>query len=264
MFDALAPLRSRPIPDLAEARRAKENYRETPIAACAEGREALQNAKDAGLFAVNHYANPYNPPYWTRVAGAVEGVWLRSGVLARLCSVEARLNAEGLRLHLFDGWRPRAVQAFFHEVWTPRELQRRRPDLTGAALAAEVARYWAAPSDGPDFPAPHATGAAVDVTIRIIDGDPLWMGSMFDDASPLAHPDRYERALGPDASFSDEEARANRRLLHWLMREAGFAFHPDEWWHFSYGDQMWARQTGAPAALYGLVHFDDALAEPPE
>ena len=54
-------------------------------------------------------------------------------------------------------------------------------------------------------------------------------------------------------SFSDEEARANRRLLHWLMVEEGFAGHPDEWWHFSWGDQMWAALTGAPAAHYGMA-----------
>ena len=50
-----------------------------------------------------------------------------------------------------------------------------------------------------------------------------------------------------------EEARANRRLLHWLMTEEGFAGHPDEWWHFSWGDQMWAALTGAPHAHYGAA-----------
>jgi len=39
--------------------------------------------------------------------------------------------------------------------------------------------------------------------------------------------------------------------LHWVMTEEGFAGHPDEWWHFSWGDQLWAKLTGAPAALYG-------------
>jgi D-alanyl-D-alanine dipeptidase len=52
-------------------------------------------------------------------------------------------------------------------------------------------------------------------------------------------------------SFSDEEARANRRLLHWVMAEEDFAGHPDEWWHFSWGDQMWAKLSGEMAAHYG-------------
>jgi D-alanyl-D-alanine dipeptidase len=37
------------------------------------------------------------------------------------------------------------------------------------------------------------------------------------------------------------------------MAEAGFANHPDEWWHYSYGDQTWAALTGRRAALYGLI-----------
>jgi D-alanyl-D-alanine dipeptidase len=37
------------------------------------------------------------------------------------------------------------------------------------------------------------------------------------------------------------------------MTEEGFAGLPDEWWHFSWGDQMWARLTSAPAAHYGLA-----------
>jgi D-alanyl-D-alanine dipeptidase len=27
--------------------------------------------------------------------------------------------------------------------------------------------------------------------------------------------------------------------------------HPNEWWHFSHGDQLWAWRSGRAAALYG-------------
>jgi D-alanyl-D-alanine dipeptidase len=82
------------------------------------------------------------------------------------------------------------------------------------------------------------------------------MGSLFDDASTLAHTAYFEDADTDAAfSFSNEEARANRRLLYWLMREAGFASNPTEWWHFSYGDQMWAQATGTPQALYAGAEF---------
>ena len=145
------------------------------------------------------------------------------------------------------------MQAYFHDVWMPRELQRRDRGLKGAALTQEVERYWAAPSEAADSPAPHATASAVDLTLRWKDGEALWMGSLFDDVTALAHRDRFESLEAGNFSFSDQEARANRRLLHWLMIEEGFAGHPDEWWHFSWGDQMWAALTGAPAAHYGLA-----------
>jgi D-alanyl-D-alanine dipeptidase len=145
------------------------------------------------------------------------------------------------------------VQAYFHDVWMPRELQRRDPALSGARLMEEVERYWSAPSESAQSPAPHATGAAVDLTLRWTDGETLWMGSLFDDVTRLAARDRFEFLDTENFSFSDREACANRRLLHWLMTEEGFAGHPDEWWHFSWGDQMWAALTGADAAHYGLA-----------
>ena len=101
-------------------------------------------------------------------------------------------RAAGLELFVFDAWRPREVQAYFHDVWMPRELQRRDPALTGAALTEEVERYWAAPSDSADSPAPHATAAAVDLTLRWKNGEALWMGSLFDDVTALANRDRFE------------------------------------------------------------------------
>jgi D-alanyl-D-alanine dipeptidase len=77
------------------------------------------------------------------------------------------------------------------------------------------------------------------------------MGSLFDDASQLAHTDRFETETDEEAfSFSNEEARANRRLLYWLMVDAGFASNPSEWWHFSFGDQMWAKLRNEAEALY--------------
>jgi D-alanyl-D-alanine dipeptidase len=35
------------------------------------------------------------------------------------------------------------------------------------------------------------------------------------------------------------------------MEVAGFAQHPNEWWHFSHGDQLWAWRLGHPSAHYG-------------
>src|SRR6185312_6487621 len=116
----------------------------------------------------------------------------------------------------------------------------------------EVGRYWSAPTANEDAPAPHSTGSALDLTLRWTGGDPLWMGSLFDDASPIAHRDRMETHADP-MSFSDTEARANRRLLHWIMSEEGFVGYSEEWWHFSYGDQQCAGR-----ALWqgeGLIRF---------
>jgi len=256
-FGPLQQLRERPIGDLSAARAARIGYRKrVPLARdnVLFGEKVVE-AREAGLKGENFYASSRNPPYWLPVEGATQKLLLRQSVAERLGRVNARAGQAGLELFLFDAWRPHAVQAFFHDVWMPNELKRRGSRLEGAALVAEVERYWSAPTSDPDSPAPHATAAAVDLTLRWKDGDPLWMGSLFDDVTALASRDRFETLSDETFSFSDQEARANRRLLHWLMAEEGFAGHPDEWWHFSWGDQLWAALTGAKAAHYGLVEI---------
>jgi D-alanyl-D-alanine dipeptidase len=261
IFGALDELRHRPIGDQGPARAVRIGCRQR-LAIRRDNAlfgEPMVEAAGFGLKGENFYASPHNPPYWLAVEGATDKLLLRVTVGEKLKKVNERAGAAGLELFLFDAWRPRAVQAFFHDVWMPNELKRRHPDLSDEALTLEVERYWAAPSADENAPAPHATGGAVDLTLRWKEGggrkggDPLWMGSLFDDVTALANRDRFENLNAENFSFSDQEAQANRRLLHWLMVEEGFAGHPDEWWHFSWGDQMWAAITGAPAAHYGLA-----------
>ena len=78
-----------------------------------------------GLAGDNFYAGERNPPYWRRIDGATEKLLLRQTVLEKLGNVNARAGEAGLELYLFDAWRPRAVQAYFHDIWMPQELKRR-------------------------------------------------------------------------------------------------------------------------------------------
>jgi len=249
-FGSLGALRDKPIPPPPE--HGARGYRELSIAFDgAANKEPLVALNEYGVRGENFYAQPRNPPYYTIIPGSIETLALRQGAAERLREVNAKLAAADLELFVFDAWRPQAVQAYFHDRWLPAELRKRKSHLSDAELAAEVQNYWAAPSNGAEAPSPHSTGGAVDLTIRWKGGDPLWMGSLFDDASPLAHTTRFETEVDPEAfSFSNEEARANRRLLYWLMVENGFASNPSEWWHFSFGDQMWAKLRNKPEALY--------------
>lgn len=262
-FGPLQALRERPLPNLNRAAENKRQYRSIPIDA--EGRanqEPLVDADSCGVAGANFYAAKNNPPYYRAIPGAIDKLLLRKGAAVLLEAINARIGSVGLELWLFDGWRPQAVQAYFHDHWFPAELRRRKPHLSEETLLAEVETYWAAPSEGDASPSPHSTGGAVDLTLRWRDGEQLWMGSLFDDASAIAHTDHFEHlADGEKFSFSDEEARANRRLLYWLMVEAGFASNPTEWWHYSYGDQMWAKLTGQPKALYAGAEATDFVAE---
>lgn len=258
MATDLDALKLRPIPSCAEAQARKRGYR-SDVAIALEGeaaREACVEALAVGLAGVNHYNVLENPPYYERIPGSISELFVRRSVGERLKRVNARLAAGGLELYLFDAWRPQAVQRYFHDVWFPAWLKKRMPHLEGAALVEEVENYWSAPTAGAGSPSPHSTGGAVDLTIRFVaTGQPLFMGGLFDDVTEDAWSDAYERRAA--VSMSDEDARANRRLLFWVMAEEGFANNPTEWWHYSWGDQMWARLTDAPAAVYGACNPTD-------
>ena len=73
------------------------------------------------------------------------------------------------------------------------------------------------------------------------------MGTLFDEASPLS----YAAALENDEA--DQEARHNRRILFNAMKTAGFTNLPSEWWHFDFGNQLWAYHSGAQQAVYGVA-----------
>lgn len=71
------------------------------------------------------------------------------------------------------------------------------------------------------------------------------MGSPIDELSARSQPD-YFSAIAADPNRSDTEresarlADQHRQLLNTVMLNAEFLRHPGEWWHFCYGDQMWA------------------------
>ena len=177
---------------------------------------------------------------------------LRLGVVQRLLDAQQQLveHDPRLRLSIFDAWRPIAVQAFMvhHNI---AELCRERGVEARSGYAfdqvvADVGRFWAAPSRDPATPPPHSTGAAVDLTLSSSDGTPLAMGGEIDAIGAVSEPQHY-------AGREDSEARCwhqRRQLLAEVMGSAGFAQHPNEWWHYSFGDQLWAWRKGAAVAVY--------------
>jgi len=254
----LAGYRQRPLPEnTAEMMMKKQGYRR--FAVDLDGAFQAERCVDAlsvGLAGANHYFRTDNAPYHQRIDGSIEQLYLRTTVAQKLIAINERIGEFGLQLWMFDAWRPVAVQNYFHDVWMPNFLKQQDPALNGEELWRRVEMYWAkgAPNGliDPRSPPPHATGGAVDLTICNRSGEHLFMGTIFDDVTQSAHTSYFETASS-DLSFSNREARANRRLLYWIMQEEGFCNNPTEWWHYSWGDQMWAKLTDQAAAVYGAV-----------
>ncbi|MBE9211844.1 D-alanyl-D-alanine dipeptidase [Plectonema cf. radiosum LEGE 06105] len=146
------------------------------------------------------------------------------------------------RIQIFDAYRPVAVQKFmvnytFSQVIEEKGLiESNLSEVEKQSIWQEVYKIWAEPSLDEKTPPPHSTGAAVDVTLVDEMGQVVDMGSPIDELSDRSLPDYY-------AQIQDEQAlhyHANRLLLKDVMEKAGFTRNPREWWHFSFGDQMWA------------------------
>lgn len=183
---------------------------------------------------------------------------LRRHVVDRLLGAQAELQRQEpqWRLAIFDGWRPVGVQAFMVDHAFKNECVLRGLDPGGDPIALAgvyeaVARFWAPPSENPLTPPPHSTGAAVDLTLADTHGAPLAMGGEIDDIGAISEPDYYSAQSVEEPGSREGQWHRNRQLLAYVMAAAGFAQHPHEWWHFSYGDQLWAWRKNETRACYG-------------
>ena len=87
----------------------------------------------------------------------------------------------------------------------------------------------------------HSTGGAVDVTLYYY-GKEIDCGGKYLSFTPLTPTWSQE--------LSSNQKR-NRFILYNAMMQAGFINYPLEWWHFCYGDKMYAAYKFEKNAIYG-------------
>ncbi|HEY3268129.1 MAG TPA: M15 family metallopeptidase [Armatimonadota bacterium] len=149
--------------------------------------------------------------------------FLRSKTAGRLARAQRLLCSTGLRLKVWDAYRPLSVQ---------RAMWDALPDEDFVAPPGRGSR--------------HNRGAAVDVTlVGPLDAE-VEMPSGFDDFSERAH-------VG--YAGGSREARANRDLLRAVMLAAGFTGIDEEWWHFD--DPEYRRWPLCDVSLHQLAAHAD-------
>lgn len=81
----------------------------------------------------------------------------------------------------------------------------------------------------------------------------LDMGTPCDYVGPETATNYYENlASKRTLTKAEEEILRNRRMLYNALVAEGFTNYSEEWWHFSFGDQMWAKQFNK-TAIYGAA-----------
>lgn len=133
---------------------------------------------------------------------------LRKPVAEALVEVHADLKEQGYKLKIFDCFRPITVQQrLFEVVPNPDYVAQPEFDANGKPIRGSK----------------HNRGAAVDLTLIMLDGSAVDMPTDYDDFSERAHPDDPEMSV---------LHRANVTILADAMVKRGFTPIRTEWWHF--------------------------------
>ena len=186
------------------------------------------------------------------------GIWkLREEVVDRLIKANNYLLSKNkcFCLLVYDSWRPLEVQEFLFKRAFFLECEKSGIDISEnnmhsyPLIKKKVEKYWAYPSFDKKCPPPHSTGGALDVCLSDTAGNLIEMGSAIDQMDNSSKPDFYEKVKGKNAIIWN----SRRKLLKKTMVKFGFAQHPNEWWHFSYGDQLWAWKNKKAKAIYGKI-----------
>lgn len=145
-------------------------------------------------------------------------VYLRYSTVLKLMDVQAELRQQGLRLKIWDGFRPLEAQ------WS---LWYAKPDPN----------YVSNPATGNNS---HSRGHTVDLTLVDAEGRELEMPTGFDDYTSFA-----------DRDYSDctVTAAANAQLLQEIMEKHGFTGLQTEWWHFSENADYEIEKVFDPGAI---------------
>lgn len=162
------------------------------------------------------------------------GCLVRVGVYEHLKKANDFLP-NGYRIVVVEGFRDEGKQEQLRQE-AEKKIKETFPEITESELLALLNKSVANRSG-------HLTGGAVDVLLYK-DNQVAPCGSKYLE---------FNNETPAFARLKDKTSSANRKILHKAMKKAGFSNYPAEWWHFSYGDKMWAAYANKPAAIYGEV-----------
>jgi D-alanyl-D-alanine dipeptidase len=264
----LAAILQCPIPDMSD-RRAIKGYRDYPLnREGSRNREPLVDIAQYGIAGQSYYSR-HNAATDKPLKEVGEAVFLRQSVAEKLAAINyelqqsdavAELVGGRVELYIDEGLRSRDLQRVLYETVFPRLIRQRNPGLSKSDILALRDSVIAKPSDDAS-PAPHATGAAVDLKFRYVQAEQGFIAKRFvdmgharGDLGSTTWPDYFEHLHKLDRE--QKAAQRHRRVFYWVMRgalnseEFGFEVNPNEWWHWSFGDQLWAQMRSAPCAFY--------------
>lgn len=154
----------------------------------------------------------------------------------------------GMNLVLIEGYRTMQSQ---QESWDRKfqKLKSDNPGWTDEHIEKEVRLVVAKPSPL----ANHHCGGAVDVAVVDDEGTLLDMGTPYPSEAMSAEWYRKFRMFSDEITPKQAE---NRKILRDAMETEDFIYYPGEWWHYCFGDRMWAVYSGQKECIYGPIELE--------
>lgn len=168
------------------------------------------------------------------VAGyAAPRCWLSRPAAQALRAAQDEIAPQGLRLKVFDCYRPQAaVDDFVRWARDLADQKTKRAYYPRVPKDELFQRGYIAERSG------HSRGSTVDLTLVVADGrrashvlqGPLADGDEVDMGTPF---DLFDERSHTDYTNLSPDVRHNRHWLRALMERHGWRNLPEEWWHYT-------------------------------
>lgn len=149
---------------------------------------------------------------------------------------------QGYNFVVYEAYRPLASQiALWNEIVRKESLKNPNIETNSEEFIALCDKFVANPYRQGSG---HQSGAAIDVSLVNDKGEEYDMGGEvrgFNDTAEF------------DCESIHDEARRNRQILKDALENVGFVNYPSEWWHYSFGDRLWAKLIGSKIAIFGKL-----------
>ena len=168
-------------------------------------------------------------------------IYLRKTAYSLLCKFIDDVAKDGYSVKLYDAYRSFDDQM---NSWKERLEQTRKefPNYTEEEVIRATSLRVAHVEDKSNVGG-HQTGGAIDITLTK-DGKEIDMGTKYEE---------YNKKTITHNDLITDEQKKNRFYLKKKLEKHGFNNFPSEWWHFSYGDKMWAAYKYKKTCIYGYI-----------
>jgi zinc D-Ala-D-Ala dipeptidase len=201
-----------------------------------ENNDPLVEIKETSKIKLNLVSKTYDQSFY-----------VRKTIFEKLEKVSQKLP-DNLILVVIEGYRSFESQQL---SWDRKfeKLKNENQNLSDEEIEKQVRLVVAKPSPW----ANHHCGGAVDVTLADTDGNLLDMGTPYPSEAMGMEWFKKFQMFSKDIN---EQQKQNRKILRDAMIAENFVWYPGEWWHYCWGDRMWAVYSRKKECFYGPVYLD--------